>query len=123
MDKPSDASAFIAIIIAFLGVSDFTAANMSEELALQYWLAAVPVRLLFLFVVTGYVYLFKPGGLLGSATITKASIGEPLQNSLVFAWGFFELAAWFWVFTSVRDERRELLKRRQDKILAEKDTL
>ncbi len=97
MDKPSDASAFIAIIIAFLGVSDFTAANMSEELALQYWLAAVPVRLLFLFVVTGYVYLFKPGGLLGSATITKASIGEPLQNSLVFAWGFFELAAWFWV--------------------------
>ena len=97
MDKPSDASAFIATLIAFLGVSDFTAANMSEELALQYWLAAVPVRLLFLFAVTGYVYLFKPDGLFGSKSITRASIGEPLQNSLVFAWGFFELAAWFWV--------------------------
>ncbi|KAK4951830.1 hypothetical protein LTR17_020804 [Elasticomyces elasticus] len=125
MDKPSDASAFLALIVAFLGVSDLTAANMTEEIALQYWLAAVPVRLLFLFVVTGYVYMFKPDGIFGSGSITRASIGEPLQNSLVFAWGFFELVAWFWVFTTLRDERREMAKRRQEKMLAdaERNTL
>ncbi|KAK3621825.1 hypothetical protein LTR56_022561 [Elasticomyces elasticus] len=125
MDKPSDASAFLALIVAFLGVSDLTAANMTEEIALQYWLAAVPVRLLFLFVITGYVYMFKPDGIFGSGSITRASIGEPLQNSLVFAWGFFELVAWFWVFTTLRDERREMAKRRQEKMLAdaERNTL
>lgn len=97
MDKPSEASAFIALILAFLGASDLAAANLNEETSLQYWLAVVPVRLLFLFVTTAYVYLFKEGGLLGAPSATKVSVGEPLQNSLVFTWAFFELAAWFWV--------------------------
>jgi hypothetical protein len=97
MDKPSEASAFIAVILALLGISDLTAANLNEETAIQYWLANVPVRLIFLFVITGYIYLFKEGGLFGTASATRASIGEPLQNSLVFTWAFFELAAWFWV--------------------------
>lgn len=97
MDKPSEASAFLAVILALLGVSDLTAASINEEASLQYWLAVVPVRLMFLFAVTGYVYLFKEDGLLGSGSATRASIGEPLQNSMVFAFGFLEIAAWFWV--------------------------
>ncbi|KAK5108070.1 hypothetical protein LTR62_008787 [Meristemomyces frigidus] len=138
MDKASQASALVALLLALLGISDLTAANMNEEVAIQYWLANVPVRMVFLFVVTGYVYLFKPGGLLGPSSITGAGMGEPLQNSLVFAWGFMELAAWFWVgtpqnanwpeltaaqvFTNLRDERRELAKRRQEKLNAEQDS-
>jgi len=97
MDRPSEASAFIAVILAFLGVSDLTAASMDEGIAHQYWLANVPVRLTFLFALSGYVYLFKEDGLFGSGSINKASIGGNLQNSLVFAWSFFETAAWFWV--------------------------
>ena len=97
MDKPSEASAFLAIILALLGVSDLTAANLHEEVALQYWLAAVPVRLTFLFVITAYVYLFKEGGMFGPTSLAKRSIGEPILNSFVFTWAFFELAAWFWV--------------------------
>lgn len=97
MDKPSEASAFLALILAFLGISDLTAASMEEGIAIQYWLANVPVRLTFLFVVTGYVYLFKENGVFGSGSAAKASIGEPLQNSMVFSWGFMEIAVWFWV--------------------------
>ncbi|KAK4561161.1 hypothetical protein LTR86_005116 [Recurvomyces mirabilis] len=123
MDKPSEASALIALILVLLGVSDLTAANMNEEVAMQYWLANVPVRMVVLFAVTGYTYLFKPGGLLGPTSAARGSIGEPLQNSLVFAWGFMELAAWFWVFTNLRDERRQLARRRLEKIQAEQDSL
>lgn len=98
MDKPSEASALLAVILAFLGISDLTAASMEEGIAIQYWLAIVPVRMTFLFAITGYSYLFKQGGLFGSKTaLSQSSIGEPLQNSMVFSWGFLELAAWFWV--------------------------
>lgn len=97
MDKPSEASAFLAVILALLGISDLTAASMEEEVAIQYWLANVPVRLTFLFAITGYIYLSKEGGLLGFGAAGRASIGEPLQNSMVFTWGFFEIAVWFWV--------------------------
>ena len=72
---------------------------MEETVAIEYWLSNVPVRLMFLFGLTGYVFLFKEDGIFGSSSssITKASLGEPLQNSLVFTFGFFEIAAWFWV--------------------------
>ncbi|EMC91423.1 hypothetical protein BAUCODRAFT_152680 [Baudoinia panamericana UAMH 10762] len=123
MDKPSEGSAFIAVILALLGVSDLTAANMTEEVALQYWLANVPVRLCFFFVISGYAYLFKEGGTFGSKQAYGDSVGEPLQNSLVFAWGFLELAAWFWIFTSLREERRQLQQRHLDHLKAEQDSL
>lgn len=99
LDKPTEASAFIGILLAFIGLADLTAASMEESVAIEYWLSNVPVRLMFLFGLTGYVFLFKEDGIFGSSSssITKASLGEPLQNSLVFTFGFFEIAAWFWV--------------------------
>ncbi|KAI6896379.1 hypothetical protein D0869_02500 [Hortaea werneckii] len=124
MDKPSEASALLAVILAFLGVSDLTAASMEEGIAIQYWLAIVPVRMTFLFAITGYSYLFKQGGLFGSKTaLSQSSMGEPLQNSMVFSWGFLELAAWFWIFTSLREERRLLAKRKIEELKAEQDSL
>jgi hypothetical protein len=96
MDKPSEASAFIAVLLAFLGIADLTGASLEELAALEYWLANVPARLAFLFSITAYAYTFKEGGIFGPTTATGGT-GELLQNGLVFTWGFFELAAWFWV--------------------------
>ncbi|KAK4499881.1 hypothetical protein PRZ48_008067 [Zasmidium cellare] len=98
---------------------------MEEAVALHYWLSNVPVRLAFLFGLTGYVYLFKEGGVFGSAAGSwrNTSIGEPLQNSLVFTFGFFEVAIWFWIFTSLREERREALRKRVEAAKAEADHL
>lgn len=93
MDKPSEASAFIAILLAFFGLSDLTAASLDALPALEYWLANVPVRLSVLFAVTAYSYLFKDDGMLGPA----GGPGRYLCNALVFTWGFMELMVWFWV--------------------------
>lgn len=129
------------MLLAFAGIADLTAASMNEMVALEYWLSNVPVRLTFLFGLTSYVYLFKEGGAFGpsSTSFGKTSIGEPLQNSLVFSFGFFEIAAWFWVcfvyssracsltlpqvFTSLRDERREMARKQLAKIKSEEDRL
>ncbi|KAF2456617.1 increased loss of mitochondrial DNA protein 1 [Lineolata rhizophorae] len=118
-DSPSPATAFIAVALGLLGVSDLTAASMADEVALPYWMSQCPIRLLFLFAVTGYTYVFKKGGLFAAAGNTNVASGpgENLKNSMVFTWGFLELAAWFWVFLSLRDERRQaavrILERRK----------
>lgn len=33
--------------------------------------------------------------------------GNNLNNGLIFTWGFLEMASWFWVYTTLREERRE----------------
>ena len=66
------------------------------------------MRLFFFFVLTGYTYVFKPGGI-GSAWGNKGAFrrgvqtsgwGEDLKNSIVFTWGFVEVLCWFWVSDS-----------------------
>ena len=86
------------MLLAFIGVTDLVGASINERTALEYWLSNVPIRLFFLFGMTGYVYLCKEGGLLGPSALQPAGIGEPLQNSLVFTFGFVEIAMWFWVW-------------------------
>jgi len=36
-----------------------------------------------------------------------------LSNGLVFTWGFVEMVWWFWVFVTLRDERREMAARKR----------
>lgn len=93
MDTPSEASAFIAVLLVFLGLADLTAASLDALPALEYWLGNVPVRLVVLFALTAYSYLCKEGGMLGAAT----GVGANLCNSWVFTWAFVELMVWYWV--------------------------
>lgn len=106
---PSAALAFIAVLFAFLGVSDLTAAALPDEVYDEYWGAQTPVRLVFLFALTGYTFLFKEGGMFGGTrgiTYSK-SPGSYLKNSVVFSWAFVELSMWFWIYVTLREERRE----------------
>ncbi|KAF2876422.1 increased loss of mitochondrial DNA protein 1 [Massariosphaeria phaeospora] len=106
--KPSPVTAIVAVLFAFLGLTDLTAVSLPEELADTYWGTQTPVRLSFLFILTGYTYLFKEGGLLASrGAAYTVNAGDYLKNSMVFTWGFLELSAWFWVFVTLRDERRQ----------------
>lgn len=110
---PSAAVAFIAVLFAFIGINDLTAASLPDEPFDAYWGSQTPVRLVFLFALTGYTFLFKEGGMFGGARGIgySASPGSHLKNSVVFSWGFIELSIWFWVFTSLREERRERAKK------------
>jgi hypothetical protein len=93
MDKSSEASAFIAVLLTFFGLSDLTAASLDALPALEYWLANVPVRLTVLFGVTAYSWLFAEGGYLGPTL----GAGRHLCNSWVFTFAFMELMIWYWV--------------------------
>jgi Ni/Fe-hydrogenase subunit HybB-like protein len=96
--KASSTTAFISVLLAFLGVSDLTSLSLPDELAESYWGTQTPVRLTFLFALTGYSYMFKEGGILAkSGRKYTVNAGDHLKNSIVFTWGFLELAAWFWV--------------------------
>lgn len=136
--RPSATTAFIGVLLAFLGVSDLTALSMSEEVTDSYWGTQTPVRLAFLFALTGYSYAFKPGGVFGSS---GKGAGDNLKNSVVFAFGFVELSVWFWVsarsgsarwdisanmlqvFLTLREERRQRAVRLMEKRRAEQNML
>ncbi|KAF2474890.1 uncharacterized protein BDR25DRAFT_340567 [Lindgomyces ingoldianus] len=122
-NKPSAATAFIALLFAFLAISDLTSLSMSEEVAESYWGTQTPVRLVFLFAVTGYTYIFKEGGAFAERGQHSFQSGDDLKNSIVFTWGFLELATWFWVFVTLRDERRQRAVRLIEKRKAEHNTL
>jgi hypothetical protein len=49
--------------------------------------------------------------------------GDDLKNALVFTWGFLELATWFWVFITLRDERRDRTRELIEKRNAEAERL
>jgi hypothetical protein len=100
MDKPSEASAFIAVLLTFFGLSDLTAASLDALPALEYWLSNVPVRLTVLFAVTAYSYLFSEGGYLGPTL----GVGRYLCNSWVFGFAFLELMMWYWVSCCINKE-------------------
>jgi hypothetical protein len=118
-------TAFVAVLFAFIGINDLTAASLPEEVFDGYWGAQTPVRLVFLFALTGYTFLFKEGGLFGGAKGAgySATPGSYLKNSVVFSWGFIELSMWFWIFITLREERRERARKIAEKPKVEADRM
>ncbi|KAF2222135.1 increased loss of mitochondrial DNA protein 1 [Elsinoe ampelina] len=118
--RPTEATAYAALILLFLGVSDLVASSLPAITSLEYWITQVPVRLFMLFSITSYTYLFKEDGMFGSGPAAgERATGELLRNNLVFATGFVEVSLWFWVFVLLRDERRgmagKLAERRHER--------
>lgn len=37
--------------------------------------------------------------------------GEGLKNRVFFTWAFVEMITWFWVFVTLREERKEAAQR------------
>ncbi|KAJ4370592.1 hypothetical protein N0V83_005113 [Neocucurbitaria cava] len=123
-NKPTAATAFIAVLFALLGLTDLTALSLSDDVFVEFWGTQTPVRCAFLFALTGYTYMFKEGGMYAPRSYDyRMSAGASLNNSIIFTWGFLELAAWFWVFVTLRDERREKARKLIEQRQAEADRL
>jgi hypothetical protein len=86
---------------------------MSEHVAYQYWGTQLPVRLLFLFGLTGYTYMFRGDS---NLPLGRGNLGlspeDTLKNGLVFTWAFIETVFSFMVYLSIRDESRKIATRR-----------
>lgn len=106
-DKPTGITAFLALVLGLVGLSDFTAASMTENVALEYWGSQIPIRLIYFFVITAYTYLFKNDGLTKLGKSYKPNVGDHLKNGLIFSWGFVEILMWFWIYLGVREDRRQ----------------
>ncbi|KAI8935998.1 hypothetical protein NX059_007501 [Plenodomus lindquistii] len=124
-NTPTAATAFLAVLFAFIALTDLTALSLSDEVYDQFWGVQTPVRLVFLFALTGYAYVSKEGGMFAPRTQDYAmSSGAGLSNSVVFTWAFLELVTWFFVYTSLRQEKQEklnkIIEQRKDE---EKDRL
>jgi Increased loss of mitochondrial DNA protein 1 len=53
----------------------------------------------------------------------KSSWGEGLKNRVVFTWAFLEMITWFWLFVTLREERREFATRQAERRAAENDMM
>jgi len=83
-----------------------------------------PVRLILFFGICVYSYGFSTASTLyNPATYTPSTWGEGLKNRVVFTWAFLEMLTWFWVFVTLREERRELALKVQRKRASEEDRL
>jgi hypothetical protein len=83
-----------------------------DQAAHHYWGSQTPVRLLFLFGLTFYSYLFKPSNSFGTNTFGHSLPGDMLKNDLIFTWSFMEMGMWFLIYLSLREERRRFASHR-----------
>jgi hypothetical protein len=61
--------------------------------------------------------------LYASKSYHPSTRGEGLKNRVLFTWTFVEMITWFWVFVTLREERRERAQRMAARRAAEEDRL
>jgi hypothetical protein len=83
-----------------------------------------PVRLVLFGTLGFYSYTFSDSSPIYAAKTYSASAwGEGLKNRVVFTWAFVEMITWFWVFVTLREERRDMAMRIAERRAAEDDRL
>lgn len=105
-----------ATFLSFLALSDLAALSMQDEVHNAYWTAQIPARLAALFAFEAWIYLTKPGP--GDAA---RGIFMGLKNDVVFTWAFVELVNLFWVYLTLRDERKDMKAEQARKMKAEQE--
>lgn len=94
----SPALGLVALLLALLALSDLSATMLPDTAYEEHWGVQAPSRVVFFFTLAAWIYGTKGGSQEGWGV---------LRNGVVFSWAFLELVAMFWVFTSLKEERRE----------------
>lgn len=119
-DNQSPPLAFLAAVLLLLGISDLVSISKVDEITQLHWGAQAPIRLFIFFVLTFYAFMFsKSSPLYATTSYVPSTWGEGLKNRIFFTWAFVEMIAWFWVYITLREERKELAFRLQQKKAAE----
>jgi len=123
-DQQSAPLAFLSAILLYLGLSDIVAISLPEEISAYHWGSQAPIRLFITGGLAFYSWAFSGSSPLNASRTYQASgWGEGLKNRVLFTWAFLEMVTWFWIFVTLREERRDLLIRMQQKRAAEEDRL
>jgi hypothetical protein len=120
-----------------MGISDLLTLSLPEEICLvHHWSAQAPLRLGLSFVTVCYTFLFSAAspfyqkgasspGAAGSSRLPHPSAhvhvpgykpsgwgGDLLKNRVFFTFMFVEMISWFWVWVTLKEERRDLAVRK-----------
>ncbi|KAK4229282.1 increased loss of mitochondrial DNA protein 1 [Podospora fimiseda] len=140
-ESQSPALAFLAVVLAFLGVTDLVTLSLPDEVSLlHHWTMQVPLRTLFSLVLSSYSFLFSPSSPLFSETKSGSSYlshpvvppsshnyvptgwgGDALKNRVFFTFAFVETVGWFWVWVTLGEERRGLIMKKERKERRERE--
>lgn len=111
-NKASPVTALLAILFGFFGVSDLIAVSIHEPVAVEYWSAVTPLRLVFLFPLTAYTYLHQSSPFSSvKGKLGTVNAGDNLKNDFTVSWLFLETVLWFWVYVSLRQQRKDAAQR------------
>ncbi|KUJ22388.1 uncharacterized protein LY89DRAFT_704132 [Mollisia scopiformis] len=123
-DNQSPPLAFLSAVLAVIGFSDLVSVSLPEEISQYHWGSQAPVRFLLFLCLAVYSYVFSDTSpLYSSKSYSPSSWGEGLKNRVLFTWAFVEMITWFWIFVTLREERRETAVRKQQRRAAEEDML
>ncbi|KAJ9133315.1 Protein ILM1 [Pleurostoma richardsiae] len=131
-ESQSPALAFLAVILAILGITDLVTLSLPEEIALVHlWGTQAPLRFLISFGLVSYTLAFSPSSpLYSTSSSSRGRLAHPsaqsrsagyvpsnwggdgLKNRVFFAFAFIELMSWFWVWVTLREEKREIAVRK-----------
>lgn len=78
-----------------------------------------PIRLALFMGLAGYSFAFSANSPLTKESYYPSTWGEGLKNRIFFTWAFVELVTWFWIFVTLREERREVAIRIAERRAAE----
>lgn len=130
-DSQSPSLAFLAVVLAFVGLTDLVTLSLPEDICLvHHWGTQAPLRMSIFLLLVFYTYLSsasspiyatansrgffsRPAGYTHETGYKPASWGgDGLKNRVFFAFIFLELMSWFWVWVTLREERKEILSRK-----------
>lgn len=131
-DAQSPALAFLSVILAFIGLTDLASLSMPEEVAMvHHWGLQAPLRLTLSMILLLYTLLFSAssplyadsrggprGGMFNRPRAHNPGYapsswgGDGLKNRLFFTFIFLEMLSWFWVWVTLREERKDIATRK-----------
>ncbi|TQS36685.1 hypothetical protein Golomagni_02857 [Golovinomyces magnicellulatus] len=115
-ESQSPPLAFLAVVFFLLGLSDFVSVGQVDQVIQLHWGIQAPVRLFLFFILTFYSFAFSRSSPIYANTSYASSLwGEGLKNRIFFTWAFIEMIAWFWVYVTLREERKEISLRLQER--------
>ncbi|KAK1770238.1 increased loss of mitochondrial DNA protein 1 [Phialemonium atrogriseum] len=143
-ETQSPALAFLAVILATMGISDMVTLSQPEEIwLLHHWATQAPLRLFISFASFTYSFFFSASSPIYRSPLTSSSNplsssssssprlthpsahaqpppgyrpsgwgGDALKNRVFLTFAFVEMVSWFWVWVTLREERRDVAARR-----------